>query len=178
MEVNRYHLKSPVEILTTYLDIPLEYKTQCIEEIYKIGDQMNNKSNVKASMSWWNIYEVSNIFNPLLDNILKAINTFTPVEDKKFEYKLSNCWSAIYKKGNYTVPHKHLPDNLSFVYYLKSSYSSSPIVFDDCNFQVTPTEDLLIIFPSYLIHSVPEQLEEEDRICLAGNLFIQTIENK
>ena len=178
MEVKKHHLSSPVEVTTTHLGIPLEYKSQCIEEIYKIGDQMNHKSNVKADMSEWYIFENNDVFNPLLDNIFTAINLFVPIEDKKFKYKMSNCWSARYKKGDYTVPHKHLPSHLSFVYNLKADKPSSPIVFNYSNFQLTPIDDLLIIFPSYLTHSVPKQLEETERICIAGNLSIEEIFNK
>ena len=33
MEINRHHLQSPVQIITTYLGIPEEYKKKCIKEI-------------------------------------------------------------------------------------------------------------------------------------------------
>ena len=78
-------------------------------------------------------------------------------------------WSAIYREGHYTISHAHSPSFLSFVYYLKSNINSSPLVFDGCDFQVQPHDDMLVVFPSYLIHSVPKHTGE-DRICLAGNL--------
>jgi hypothetical protein len=169
MEVNRHHLKSPVEIITTQLGIPQNYKQQCIDEIYRIGDQQNNQTNVKAIMSTWFIWEETTVLNSLLNNIHNTLNKIIPINDKRYVYKLVDCWSAIYKKEHYTTPHNH-KSILSFVYYLKVDNDSSILLFDKCNFNLQPQNDMLVIFPGYLTHSVPKQLSGEDRICLAGNM--------
>ena len=171
MEVNRYHLKSPIEIITTQLGIPQDYKQQCIDEIYKIGDQQNQQTNVKAIMSSWYIWEETNILEPLLHKVTSSINKLIPTSPD-IKQSLINCWSAIYKKGHHTIPHHHVPYDISFVYYLKSNSKSSLLAFDKCNFEIQPYDDLLIIFPSYVTHSVKTQLDEEDRICIAGNISL------
>ena len=178
MEINRHHLQSPVQIITTYLGIPEEYKKKCIKEIYKIGDKQNQKTNVKGIMSSYHIYTETRELDDLLNNIINSINISVPIEDKRFYYDLKNCWGAVYKEGHYTVPHVHLPDNISFVYYLKANENSSPLVFDECNFKINPIDDFLIIFPSYVTHSVPKQSKGEDRICIAGNLKIKLKKEK
>ena len=169
MDINRHRIKSPVEVITTTLGIPEDYKQQCIQEAYKIGDQQGKKTNVKAIMSSWGIWDETSVYDSLLKVIMEASNKIFPISDKRYEYELRCSWSAIYKEGHYTVPHAHDPSRLSFVYYLKANGDSSPLVFNGSDFQVQPHDDLLVIFPSYLIHSVPKHTGE-DRICLAGNL--------
>jgi hypothetical protein len=169
MDINRNYILSPVEIINTQLGIPQEYKQQCIEEAYHLGDSQNQQTNVKAIMSTYAIFDETPVYNPLLNNIKNVIDNFLPTPHSKLIYSLTNAWSAIYKKGHHTIPHQHSPSHLSFVYYLKSS-GNTPLIFDQCNFQINPIDDMLIIFPSHVWHSVPKHIDEEDRICLAGNL--------
>ena len=173
MEINRHHLKSPVEIVTTKLGIPLNYKQQCIDEIYKIGDKQNNQTNVKAIMSSYWIWDDTDVLNPLMKEILNTISKLFPIKDDTQQYKLIDCWSTIYKKGHHTVPHKHKHYPISWVYYLKSNPNSSPLVFNECNFHIPPEDDLLVVFPNHFIHSVPTQTDNEDRIGLAGDVILE-----
>jgi hypothetical protein len=168
MEINRYHVKTTTEIITTTLGIPEDYKQQCIQEAYKIGDKQGKKTNVKAIMSSYHIWEETKTFNPLSEKIVEQIYKIVPI-DPRFKYNLHTMWSAIYKEGHHTVPHGHLPAIISFVYYLKAQGNSSPLIFNDASFLIHPYDDLLVIFPGNLTHSVPEH-SGEDRICIAGNL--------
>ena len=61
--------------------------------------------------------------------------------------------------------------------YFKST-GNTPLIFDECNFKLNPTDDTLVIFPSYLKHSVPPHNDKEDRICLAGNVWWELKQNK
>ena len=169
MSINRHRLNSPVDIITTTLGIPEGYKQQCIQEAYKICDGRAQRTNVKALRSSYWMWNETSIYNPLLDRIMGKVNMSFPIEDNQYKYELCNCWAIVYKEGHYTIPHIHAPSNISFVYYLKSNSNSSPLVFDECDFKVYPHDDLLAVFPSYLIHSVPKHYGE-DRICIAGNL--------
>ena len=171
MVINRHNLKSPSEIVTTTLGIPEDYKQRCIQEAYKIGDKQGQKTNVKAIMSSYHVWKETDVYNLLFEKIIGKTYVVFPLIDRRFKYKLHDCWSAIYKEGHYTVPHAHNPSQISFVYYLKANNNSSPLVFDDCDFKIHPHDDLLVAFPSYLYHSVPKHTGE-DRICMAGNLNI------
>ena len=177
MEINNHYLKAPTKIITTQLGIPQDYKQECIDEIYKIGDQQNQSTNVKAIMSSYYIWDETKLLDPLISKILNVIHTIYPTNDEKYEYVLENCWSAIYKKNHYTVPHNHRASFGSFIYYLKSNQSSSPLIFDDCNFHIQPKSDLLVVFPSHLTHSVPPQMDNEDRICVVGNFNLNKKQN-
>jgi hypothetical protein len=169
MNLHHYHIQSPTEIVTTQLGIPQEYKQQCIKEVYRLGDSQNQQTNVKAIMSSYCIWEETKIFNQLLDKIIITLDKISPPFDPRFKSSLKEVWSTIYKKEHYTIPHSHTPSQISFVYYLQSS-GDTPLIFNDCNFQINPIDDMLIIFPSYLVHSVPKHIGKEDRVCIAGNL--------
>jgi hypothetical protein len=171
---HNHYVQHPTKIINTILDIPKKYKQRCIEEAYKIGDKQNNRTNVKAIMSSYFIWNETQVFNLLIDNILKKINLALPASSfsPNFTYSLEASWFAIYKSDHYTVPHHHLPADISFIYYLKANDSSSPLVFDQANFVIKPHDNLLVIFPSYLTHEVPIH-KGEDRICLAGNLNLK-----
>lgn len=169
--IETYRIKHQTEFFHTFLNIPLKYKQECIQEAYNIGDHQNQKTNVKALMSSWSIWEQTNIYNKITNNIMKIINYMWPLADEKYVYTLENAWVAIYKKGHFTVSHQHLPSTISWVYYLKSS-GNTPLILDSCNEVISPLDDMLIAFPSYLTHSVPQHEEEEDRICLAGNVYL------
>jgi hypothetical protein len=171
MDVDKYYLYPPTEISVAQLYIPQDYNQQCIDEIYRLGDSMNQKTNVKASMSSPFIWNKTKVLNPLIDIIIKTLNEIIPIPSEEYKYKLTNCWGAIYKKGDYTIPHTHAIAQISFIYYLKSNPNSSPLLFNDCNFHIQPHSNKLILFPGYLRHSVPKQIDSEDRICLAGNFI-------
>ena len=169
MNSNIYHIKNPTEILTTFLGIPKEYKQKLINEAYRLGDSMYQKTNVKAIMSSYAIWEQTNFFNTLLDVIKSSPLIFNP--DPRYKLIIDSAWSAIYKKGHYTKSHSHSPSYISFVYYLKST-GETPLVFSNCDFELKPIDDMLVVFPGYVKHEVPIHKEDEDRICVAGNFMI------
>ena len=172
MEINIHHILSP-SIVVTILTPPLpkEYHQKCIQETYRIGDQQSQDTNVKAIMSSYTIWQETDVFNPLISKIEEAINKGYPQIDARYNLKTENAWFCIYQNGHYTPSHHHHPSTLSWIYYLKTHEDSSPLIFDKSNFEITPQEGLLVMFPSHLFHSVPKH-EGKDRICLAGNCVL------
>ena len=171
MIITKNYIQSFSEIINLQLGISENYKQECIDEIYKIGNSVDGYTNLKAIRSTYRIWEETEVLNLLLDKIIDTIS-----ELLEYDCKLANAWSAIYKKGHYADKHHHKPTFSSFVYYLKSSNKKTPLVFDN-NFSIIPKDDTLVIFPSYLEHSVPIHEDEEDRICVAGNLEHKEYEN-
>lgn len=171
MSFNTYTVDLPTKVVTINLNIDPKYKQKCLEEVYRLGDSQLQKTNVKAIMSNYHIWKDSKVFNYLINEILLVSGEHYPPYYSTFEYIVIDCWSALYQKGHYSVSHIHFPyGQLSFVYYLQTTPNSSPLVFDDCNFKIQPKEDMLVLFPTYMFHSVPKQESNEDRIVLAGNL--------
>ena len=169
INVETHHLKAPLKISTITLGIPQLYKEKCIEEIYRLGDSMDQQTNVKAQMTSYQIWNESRVFDTLISNIDDSINKLIPIDIPQVKYKTGDAWGAVYKEGHYARYHTHHPHQLAWVYYLKST-GDTPLVFDDCDFKVNPIDDTLVVFPGYVTHSVPKHIEKEDRICLAGNV--------
>ena len=171
MIINRHHIKTPTEIIDLQLGIPQDYKQECINEIYKIGNSIDQPSNVYATRSTFHIWEETKVLDLLFDQITNVVFTLYKDKYKQRNFRLESAWSAIYKKGNGANPHEHLPNAIAFVYYLQSN-GDTPLVFNEADFKIEPKDDTLIIFPSYLIHSVPPHEGDKDRICVAGNFYI------
>ena len=109
------------------------------------------------------------------------------------QIRFEGMWSVINTKNSYNIRHFHPNCHLSAAYYVKAKENCAKIKFFDpldqkliksptkskttdlsaevVNF--TPNEGDLLIFPSYLHHSVEENLSGEDRIVISFNVDIQ-----
>ena len=172
-----HKIKNIFDIFELKLGIPQNYKQKCIKEAYNLGNSIENTkdyTNVKAIHSTYRVWQETKIYNPLLNNIKLSINKIlTPTFNVSgiHQFILKTAWTAIYKKGSYADGHFHYPTHFSFVYYFQAS-GNTPLVFDHSDFQYSPQDDRLIIFPANLYHSVPPHTSDEDRICLAGNILM------
>ena len=106
--------------------------------------------------------------------------------------KMEGMWSIINKKGSFNIQHNHPNAYLSSAYYVRHPEKSGSIKFFDPREQknirypkiknytnisaviteITPKEGDLLIFPSYLYHSVGENLSEDDQIIVSFNVDI------
>ena len=171
----------PTKILIDKLDISDESSKKYIKSVYGIGDEMHGKTNVKAKMSNYLLYK-QKVFHPLLEKITNNIKENYPLEviqknilhpNKDYLLNVENLWSAIYENDDYTVTHNHIGTEISFCYYLQVDEFSSPLTFDDINFEVKPENNTLVAFPAHLNHSVkPQQKAGIDRLVIAGNIRI------
>jgi uncharacterized protein (TIGR02466 family) len=108
-------------------------------------------------------------------------------------------WVNINKKGHFNTPHNHDPFNgiaLSGVFYVSVPQNSGNIVFYDPrsvittaldqqyyhsgndSFFIEPQENLLVIFPSWLFHSVDPNQSDEDRISISFNIYLNYKNNE
>jgi len=101
-------------------------------------------------------------------------------------------WAIINKKESYNVKHNHQNCYLSSAYYIKKPKNSGDITFYDPKeaktyrfpeiekhtpysaetVTIEAEEGDLLIFPSYLYHSVGENLSDEERIVVSFNIDI------
>ena len=77
------------------------------------------------------------------------------------------------------VEDRNDPSKLSWIYYVKVSEKSTPLCIHNVanggkkeTAKIPPTISDLVVFPSWVEHSVPKQLIEEDRIVVAGNVDV------
>jgi len=132
-------------------------------------------------------------FSVVIKNFLKKIF----INEMGWKYnpdkaKIIGMWSIINKKGSFNIQHNHPNAYLSAAYYVKVPENSGNIKFFDPKEQknirypkiknytdisaviteITPKEGDLLIFPSYLYHSVGENLSEDDRIIVSFNVDV------
>ena len=104
----------------------------------------------------------------------------------------SGMWAIINKKGNFNTEHIHPNSNLSAAYYVKAPKNcgdfkignphsisrdkfperESPTEYNRLVAKLSVEEGDLLIFPSYLPHSVLPNESDEDRIVISFNIFI------
>ena len=144
-------------------------------------DKQNRTSNVKATMTDWYITtpQIERLRKFILNEITSKIDASIKMigDIKPFIPRFRDIWANVYRKGDYAVSHRHQPAVYSFVYFLKSRWFYSPLVFDDYGQKIRPRNGRYIIFPSYLRHHVPKHRYNESRITLSGNFYYKEMVN-
>ena len=155
-----------------------QLKDELVPLLEKYPDQHDRKTNVKATMTEWDWNPENDRLNRLKNNIIEFTNyncAFMKGDSnrKNERYFMMDFWGNIYRKGDYTKSHCHRPQSFSCVYFLKSKWYHSPLVFSDSGKKIRPTEGTFVIFPSHLKHFVPKHRYRETRITLSGNILIK-----
>ena len=127
--------------------------------------------------------------SPSIEKVIVDMNW----EKEKQLVKISNMWAIINTGGSTNSRHQHGNSTISGAYYVRAPRNCGNIVFYDprpapvfCYPEavssnllnahinsVTPKEGALILFPSYLDHSVNENLSNDERIVISFNIIIQ-----
>jgi uncharacterized protein (TIGR02466 family) len=109
------------------------------------------------------------------------------------EVELTESWFNFGRRGAYQAAHSHPSSTLSAVYYHQTNEQDGNICFHCANpvygisplwkladtlgtreaVAYTPRVGKVIIFPSYLLHSVYENKTEDERISIACNFLIK-----
>ena len=109
---------------------------------------------------------------------------------KDQETKITSMWSIINKKNASNERHIHSNNYISAAYYVKAPNNCGDIVFHDPRseatfrhpkisklnrlnsnvFMIKPKVGLLVLFPSYLYHSVDLNKTDEERIVISFNI--------
>ncbi len=179
-----------------YFDIPqstvnyLEIEKECYQ--YKNIDAGNTISNVGG-------YQSNNIFiNNASTEIKKLLLSIENLSTEwyndfnvkpQFPRKIDNCWININSTNNYNKPHVHHQSIFSGVYYVKAPKDTGCITFNnqsdrdfilqtftnqnrytvsDINYDAVVGR--VVIFPSWIQHSVGINQSNEDRISIAFNM--------
>jgi uncharacterized protein (TIGR02466 family) len=167
----------------------LKYCELDVEEITKecYDHQTKNTSVHKSNIGG---YQGDNfVYDKLTQEIL---NNIPVLENKPISDVRLDMWVNINKHSNHNAMHNHAPYNgsvLSGVYYVKCPKNSGNINLFDPRYFVTnaldmqyyndsnmywffePIENMMLIFPSWLHHSVDQNQSDEDRISIAFNIF-------
>ena len=151
-----------------------------------------NTDSVKLSNKggWQSPPFIEDLFG-LKNEILKCGEEYRKTIAYKNKLNLDNMWININGNKDYNIEHSHPHCVISGVYYLTSNNSnliflhpSSHVMEYDWNQDVlqsynkynssvcivTPFEDTLLLFPSWLQHRVEPNTNKEKRISIAFNL--------
>ena len=159
----------------------------------QIKDQIGiNKSNLKG----WHSKDFDLEMNqpqkfisfvlPAIEQVMLDMNW----EREKQIAKINNMWAIINTGGSANLRHQHGNSTISAAYYVRAPKNCGDIVFYDprpapvyshpnvsgpnfLNAQVngiSPKEGVLVLFPSYLDHSVNENKSNEERIVISFNI--------
>ena len=119
------------------------------------------------------------IFSELIKVIEDKLSLITSIQKSNTKYKISQFWFVIYGKGTYHNWHCHRGKLGNFagysgVYYPVASDKAEPIEFknNDSTISINVKKDKLLIFPSVLMHRVPECTDSELRIAVSFNFQI------
>ena len=185
-------------IWTSHLD---EYQNinKRMEEYIKKQMELDSKGKKASNINGWH----SENFNLKDEEVVFFINTISikiqkAMEDmgwdlSKNKIEIPNIWSIINKRGSSNAMHIHSNSYLSAAYYVKAPEKCGDIVFYDPRqsrlirkpkisklnnlngeeVNIKPTDGLLVLFPSYLYHSVNENLSNEERIVISFNVDLK-----
>ena len=127
-----------------------------------------------------------NSISPQLNSVLTDMGWDT----KNQEVKITGMWAIINKKNSSNSMHIHSNNYISAAYYIKAPKNCGDIVFYDPRFAATyrypkisktnklnsnivsfqPKEGMLVLFPSYLQHSVNVNKTDKERIVISFNI--------
>ena len=166
-------IKNTAEVLIGDYSCPKILNEEVLKCLKSASTIDTNNSNVKVSFHTdWN-WELHNIkFRDLKVFLMQETEKNFAPGKMCLGHKQLICktfWANVYEKGDYAQIHCHKPSIYSFVYFVKSKWYDSPLIFSDYGKRIRPKEGRYIIFPSYLKHRVPKNRFNHTRITLSGN---------
>ena len=196
--MNKPNLFFPTPVWTLQLDNYYSINEQMykfIKNTQSKDQQGISKSNIKGWHSKdFNMQENGpknfiKFILPAIEQVITDMNW----EKQKQSININNMWAIINTGGSANLRHQHGNSTISGAYYVRAPKNSGDIVFYDprpapvytypkavnpnlLNAQVngiSPKEGALVLFPSYLDHSVNENLSNEERIVISFNITIQ-----
>ena len=194
--MSKPNLLFPTPVWTLQLD---NYET-INEKMYTYikGSQIKDqKGIIKSNVKGWHSHNFDlkenepkdfvNFISPSIEKVMTDMNW----EKEKQSVKITNMWAIINTGGSTNSRHQHGNSSISGAYYVRAPKNCGDIVFYDprpaavysyptaissnfLNAQVngiSPKEGGLILFPSYVDHSVNENLSNEERIVIAFDIM-------
>ena len=150
---------------------------------------------IKSGVNWQSKPDIhkNNKFKALSEKIMLLSKEY--FDDMKWlynDYEITDMWGTISPINHYHRPHTHSNNILSGVFYLKSDEKAN-IIFADPrkeahvlepkindwqlnnapNWNYPSTVNRLILFPSWLVHHVPVNTSNQNRISVAFNVMLR-----
>lgn len=168
--VTQYNIfPTPIRVIDLDADT-----VQRIKEFYEpTWDDIPYNEDIKVRTTW-GVPDLCKLAPDLLPAIQVGLNEFIPQVDNFVEQcEIGDYWQQDYGHGASHAPHTHPNSVVSGVYYIESNGQGSPLVFYNQNSvqhfknyatyssAVESYEGRLILFPSWLLHGVPENRNKD-----------------
>ena len=193
--MNKPNLFFPTPVWTIQLDNYQSINEQMYEFI-KINQSKDQEGISKSNIKGWhskdfNMQEIEpknfiKFILPAIEQVITDMNW----EKQKQSININNMWAIINTGGSANLRHQHGNSTISGAYYVRAPKNSGDIVFYDprpapvyfhplstkpnslnaMQNAVNPVEGGLVLFPSYLDHSVNPNLSNEERIVISFNI--------
>ena len=192
------HKFFPVPVFEQKLDNYKDLNSQLENYIYDLKKK-DPQGKKRSNAGGWHSPFFDMKESELIKEFISSFNTSLPeIMSKHMGWKInkekiniSTMWSIINPKNTFNFQHNHPNSLLSAAYYVKAKKNSGQINFYDPKemkvmyhppiqnyneisaeiINIEPDEGKLILFPSYLKHSVEENLSDEDRIVISFNVI-------
>ncbi len=159
----------------------------------------DSKGVTKSNFIGWHSHDFD-LKDKALKNFIEAIkkNINVVLSDMNWDLerqdvKIINMWAIINEEGAFNQKHQHGNSDISAAYYVSASDNCGDIVFYDprpatvykhpisksANIlnatinSIKPEEGLLVLFPSYLEHSVNPNNSDTKRIVISFNINLE-----
>lgn len=153
-----------------------------IGKAMKLGFEKNFTDNLPSNEA----EDLQKIFINEAELYLKELT------NKKIDLNLIRSWTSVTNKYGFNTPHDHAGNTVIGVYYVKTFDKCGDLLLHDPRgatdfipvfevntsnqvvsgrnyFRITPKNGDLILFPTYVVHSVEPNMSDETRISLAMN---------
>ena len=191
------HLFFSTPIWVSSIDNHQEINTELEKFIY-IEKNKDPNGSIKSNVKGWHSKQFD-LHNKSLEKFLTSIKPKIEgaILDMGWDIqnqivKITSMWSIVNKKDSFNERHHHGNSDLSAAYYVCADEDSGDIVFydprqsfmfshpeaekvNDLNAQVksiSPKSGRLVLFPSYLDHSVQPSKSNNDRIVISFNISL------
>jgi uncharacterized protein (TIGR02466 family) len=190
----------PVPVFECQIENHELINTELEKYIYELKKN-DSKGQSRSNVGGWHSPDFIIEDNVPVQSFIAKFNNLLPkifinqmgIDKKLTNIKILNMWSMVNGKNTFNTKHNHPNSYFSAVYYIKINKDSGHIKFFDPKevktmyfkavgklnefstniLKIKPEEGKLLLFPSYLHHSVEENLSDEDRIAISFNLDIK-----
>ena len=191
------HLFFSTPVWTSKINAFDKINQEILDYIYEL-QKSDTKGLTKSNFNGWHSKDFdlkektpTKFIKSLMVSINTALNDMNWDLDKQ-EVKITNMWAIINEKGAFNQKHHHGNSDISAAYYVKAHddcgdiafydprpapvfkhpLAKSPNILNASVNSIKPEEGMLVLFPSYLEHSVNSNLSNKKRIVISFNLSL------
>ena len=153
-----------------------------------VGSHVIFYSDIDAQITQYKNQDVAYNHQNLMESVVEAIKDI----GMEGYANMTGSWFNINRKYSSHGNHNHIPDTISGIYYVQADEDDARITFHDQNKvsnwpwrgsinpkftsrtkSFVPKMGTLYLFPSFVEHSVEQQLKDQERISISFNTFIR-----